>query len=368
MRSKLTVLALLFLLVLQAPACSDDGVAPDTDDPPRSFDEQHASFDFPVTIEGMEYILTYEGTHDVIEESDPDVRHVVFGHHGASRNSISYFNNVVGAYSSRPDRIAIERQTMVIAPAKIGQAHVDDYPERYADGHYPYWRAGWREGRRSENQPAISNFTLLDAMALHIVDQFPNVESIVFSGHSAGGQVMSRYAVGSQAHDELKERGIDVRYVISNPSSFLYLDRQRPDLDADEGVIDYSDEAPMVDGEPCESFNDYRYGLERNVARYMRHRPAQELVEDFRDREVFIFQGAEDNDPFASALDTRCQAMTQGRHRLERGLRYFDYLGEVYGSEVYESTFLEVVPGVGHSSSRMFSSSAGQEILFLDFL
>lgn len=355
------------LFVFAVAACSDS-TGPDRDDDSRPLQEEHASFDFPAEIGGREYILTYEGTHDIVEEVDPEVRHVVIVHHGAGQNPVSYFNRALGSYSQRPDRVRIERESMVISVAAIGEDHVLDDPDRYDAGHYPYWGSGWRGGEESLNVPAVSNFDLMDAMALHIADEFPGVESMVFQGHSAGGQVMSRYAVGSEAHDALEERGVRVRYVISNPSSFLYLDRRRPDLDADEGVVDYADEEPVVDDEPCPGFNDYHYGFEEDVPAYMTRRDTEEMISDFRDREVFVFQGAEDNDPEASLLDRGCSAMTQGEHRLERGERYFDYLGEVYGSEVYETTSLVVVPDVGHSSTQMFASREGQEILFLDFL
>lgn len=366
------ILPVLFAFAATACAEPEPETEPDLDEDSATedFDEEHASYDFVAEIDGQEYILTYEGTHDIQAESDPDVTHAVFIQHGAAQNPVTYFDNAYAALeeaaSDRPD-LDLEDHTMVLATAKIGQSHVEDHPERYEDGHYPYWPGGWRGGSDSRNDPSVSNFDLLDAMALHIADEFPAVESIVFAGHSAGGQVMSRYSVGSPIHDDLQDRGLDVRYVVSNPSSFLYLDRQRPDLDAEEGVIDYANEDPVVDGEACEAFNSYAYGLEGDVVEYMARRPAEELVADFRDREVFIFQGEEDNDPEGGALDTRCQAMTQGAHRLERGERYYEHLGAVYGPDVYESTFLETVPGVGHSHSRMFASEAGKDILFLDF-
>lgn len=342
---------------------------PGANDRTAHLEEDHAPLDFVAQVDGAEHTLTYEGTHDVMEDRDPDVTRVVFVHHGAAQNPVTYFDDAVSALrkaSEQEPESELRRRTMVISPAKIGQGHVEDHPDRYADRHYPYWPGGWREGEESLNEPTVSNFDLLDAMALHVAQRFPSLESMVFAGHSAGGQVMSRYAVGTTAYDQLVDQGVDVRFVISNPSSFLYLDRRRPDLDDPGAFIQHTDALPTVEGEPCSDFNEYRYGFEGDVAEYMTRREAEALVEDFRDREVFILQGADDNDPEGAALDRSCPAMTQGRHRLERGERYYDYLGDHYGSEVYETTFLEVVPDVGHSHAGIFASEAGLDILFRD--
>ena len=69
---------------------------------------------------------------------------------------------------------------------------------------------------------------------------FPNLKIIVVSGHSAGGQYVSRYAMASTIHENL---GVPVSYVVSNPSSYAYLDETRPSAPA------------------CETFNNWPYGM-----------------------------------------------------------------------------------------------------------
>ena len=50
----------------------------------------------------------------------------------------------------------------------------------------------------------------------------------VLFGNSAGGQFVNRYAAVDRGPDVLAGRGLQVRFVISNPSTYLYFDRERP--------------------------------------------------------------------------------------------------------------------------------------------
>jgi hypothetical protein len=231
------------------------------------------------------------------------------------------------------------RTTMIIAPGMIGAQHIADNPKRYAGKSYPHWDGGWREGAPSLSKPQVSNFDLLDGMVLHIADRYPNVKAIVHVGHSAGGQLLSRYSFGTPVYDVLRERGIYVRYVISNPSSVLYFDRQRPDLVAGKGFVDYRSRTPVLAEGECKEFNTYKYGLDGMVP-YMTRRPAAAMLASFRKREVFLFQGTSDIDPMADGLDRDCPGLLQGRFRLERGQRYYEYLGHFFGPEIYKNKFL----------------------------
>ncbi|MEJ2205438.1 MAG: hypothetical protein P8170_15170 [Gemmatimonadota bacterium] len=183
-------------------------------------------------------------------------------------------------------------------------------------------------------------------------------------GHSAGGQLVSRYAVGTTVHDQLRERGIYMRSIIANPSSFLYLDRQRPNLATESGFIDFSDSVPVVAEESCPTFNNYLYGMDSLVP-YMGRRPVGDMLAAFRRRDVWILNGMEDNQVRID-LDTSCPASLQGGHRLERGRRYYEYLGHLFGPDVYDSKFIELVPGVGHDGRGLYTSDQGKAIIFID--
>ena len=293
---------------------------------PAQAQQEHGRFDFPFTVNGQEHVLTYEGTHDVMRQPDPAVKLVVFVHHGGSQNPVTYFRHMKAALdAAAADRpgLNLPGTTMIIAPGMIGAQHIADNPKRYAGKNYPHWDGGWREGEPSISTPQVSNFDLLDGMVLYIADHYPNAKAIVHVGHSAGGQLLSRYSFGTPVYDVLRERGIFVRYVIANPSSVLYFDRQRPDLIAGKGFVDYRARTPVLAEGECKEFNTYKYGLDGMVP-YMTRRLVAAMLASFRKREVFLFQGTSDIDPMADGLDRDCPGLLQGRFRLERGQRYYD--------------------------------------------
>jgi pimeloyl-ACP methyl ester carboxylesterase len=74
-------------------------------------------------------------------------------------------------------------------------------------------------------------FDVMDAFftALADANAFPALRAIVVVGHSAGAQLVQRFAiVGPSVEADLNRRNVHVRYVASAPSSFLYLGPLRP--------------------------------------------------------------------------------------------------------------------------------------------
>jgi hypothetical protein len=171
----------------------------------------------------------------------------------------------------------------------------------------------------------------------------------VIAGHSAGGQLVQRYALGSAAAPE--GPAIPVRYVVANPSSFMYLDSRRPD---GRGGF-----APARASIRC-LVNAYKYGPDgRNP--YMSGAPLDVMVRRYRARDVVYLLGAADSDPAAAGLDRRCAAMAQGPHRLARGTWFKAYMDRFFTPHAHR---LVLVPGVGHSPNQMFRSREGRSVLF----
>jgi hypothetical protein len=73
----------------------------------------------------------------------------------------------------------------------------------------------------------ITSFDFMDTIVNKLGNKsaFPNLKTIVLAGHSAGGQFSNRYEMANLVHEEV---GIPMTYVVSNPSSFAYLDSIRP--------------------------------------------------------------------------------------------------------------------------------------------
>ncbi len=116
--------------------------------------------------------------------------------------------------------------------------------------------------------------------------------------------------------------------------------------------------------ESCPTFNQYLYGLDGLVP-YMGRRPIADMLAAFRRREIWIFNGMDDNQ-VRPDMDNSCPAALQGGNRLERGRRYYEYLGHLFGPDIYDSKFIELVPDVGHDGRDMYTSDQGKAIIFID--
>src|SRR5262245_52841878 len=106
---------------------------------PAMAQQEHARYDFPFVVDGQEHVLTYEGTHDVMRQTDPAVKLVVFVHHGGSQNPVTYFNSMKAALQAAvADWPALDllRTTMIISPGMIGDQHIAENPKRYQGKHY----------------------------------------------------------------------------------------------------------------------------------------------------------------------------------------------------------------------------------------
>jgi hypothetical protein len=156
-----------------------------------------------------------------------------------------------------------------------------------------------------------------------------------------------------------QEFGIDIRYVIGSPSSYMYFDETR----RVEGTLDEfgipSDEII----EDCPYYNEYHYGLEA-LNSYMESVGEEQIMAQYDPREVIYLLGEEDDDPNHPGLDTGCSAMLQGDHRLERGIIYFNHLYEVFGYSIFWHHEQAIIPGVAHDANAMFTSDCGLYYLF----
>jgi pimeloyl-ACP methyl ester carboxylesterase len=178
-----------------------------------------------------------------------------------------------------------------------------------------YWSSGWKSGDQSKDFERVSSFEVVDRM----VEMFHGVTIV---GHSAGGQFVTRYAAGTRLQG--------LTFIVANPGSYLYLDTTRP-LSGD-----------------CADFNEYKYGLE-HLNSYM----SAGVSRDYPERAVIYLLGSDDTKIDAN-LDTSCEANRQGLNRYDRGLRFYEHLNRHYGRPVHR---LAVVPGVGHSPSKMLDAA-----------
>ncbi|MFT5539087.1 MAG: pimeloyl-ACP methyl ester carboxylesterase [Alphaproteobacteria bacterium] len=273
------------------------------------------------------------------------LRRAVIVIHGSGRTARSYFKRMMRA-TERAGKVG---QTLVIAPHFTV---LSDINERAAGELYWERNSHWKQGEESARRGGrrISAFAVIDQLRARLRDRhfFPALSHLVVIGHSAGGQFVQRYAVGNSIEEgHVRYR---VRYIVANPSSYMYFDDHRPDGDGF---------ARQLGGPSC-PVNVYKYGIEgRN--NYMSRAPVAEMAARYRQREVLYLLGGEDKYSDARSLDRRCAARAQGPHRLARARNYMRYMDRFHTPHRHR---LSVVPGIGHSSRRIFLSNEGMDAVF----
>jgi pimeloyl-ACP methyl ester carboxylesterase len=262
--------------------------------------------------------------------------------HGRLRNAETYRQSAERA----AEQAGQTATTLVIAPQFLNETDVAAHP--VADSVLRWQGNDWMAGGLSTAPFPLSSYAALDEIVARIGDrrQFPDVKQIVIAGHSGGAQVVQRYALLGHDQPELKEAGIQVRYVIANPSTYAYFDERRPVAFSHAG---------------CPGFNRWKYGLADLPAYAEGQTPAQ-LQENYATRDIVYLLGQQDIDPNHPALDKSCEAKAQGANRLARGRNYFAYLKRLHPQGLSQQ--LIEVPGVGHDGDGMFNSPEGQKVLF----
>ncbi|MGE8065520.1 alpha/beta fold hydrolase [Pseudomonas sp. NPDC089569] len=262
--------------------------------------------------------------------------------HGRLRNAQTYLKNGEKA----AELAGQSATTLVIAPQFLNESDVALHP--VADTVLRWQGNEWMAGGDSLAPFHLSSYAALDEIVTRLGDrqQFPDIKQIVIAGHSGGAQLVQRYAMLGHDQPALEAAGIQVRYVIANPSSYAYFDERRPVAFNHAG---------------CPQFNRWKYGL-TDLPAYAEGQTAGQLQEKYLKRDIVYLLGQQDIDPRHPALDKSCEAQAQGPYRLARGRFYFDYLKRLQ-PQGFSQQLIEV-PGVGHNGGGMFTSPEGQKALF----
>ena len=267
--------------------------------------------------------------------------------HGAGRDADNYFRTAVAAAFLAGGL----EDSLVISPrfaSKDGSGCRDELAANEVS-----WSCGgdsWRSGGVASNDPRLTSYDFMDELLKKIARKsvFPNLKAIVVSGHSAGGQFVTRYQMANQVHDTL---GVPVSYIVSNPSSYAYLDPERPR----EGT---SELRPFGDARNCTSYDRWPYGLQNRTGYAAKLSDAQ-LKAQLAARRVTYLLGELDILPLGG-FDSSCPAMAQGPTRLARGQAFAAYVNQKYsaGHQVL------VVPLCGHNARCMFTAEKALPLLF----
>ncbi len=278
--------------------------------------------------------LPYYRSH-ALKDGDAKVRRAVIMIHGNLRNADSYFETAVKGVAKG----CALKDTVVIAPhfqAKEDKPKADEL--RWSSGG---WKIG--EAAKGPKAPKKNSFEVIDHILKRIEDKFPKVKEVVIAGHSAGGQFVQRYAAGARLRT-----GLSIRYVVANPSSYMYLNDKR----LKPGAVD-----TWHRPSGCAGYNTWKYGL-TGVKGYLAKTGAAKIRSQYPKRKVVYFVGTKDTKR-SGAFDDSCQADAQGRTRYARGYvmrRFMDAFYRGHRHRLYETV-------AGHSAGDMYTSTAGAALL-----
>lgn len=288
----------------------------------------------PFSMGGGRAVMVYR-SHPLMK-GNAKARRALIVIHGAGRNADDYFpSGMAGAF------LAGDLEGTVVAAPRFAGTGARNCEDKLAPGEIGFRCTGddWRGGGPAVGHPSVTTYDVMDALVRHFADKkkYPLLKHVVLMGHSAGGQFLSRYAAASK----LEAAGVSVRYVVSNPSSYLYLDDSRP--------------GPV---EGCAGYNDWKYGMAKRTG-YAAALTDEAMKANLARRDVVYLLGEYDVTP-QFGFDSSCGAMAQGANRLERGLAYFRYVSSKYGAKHQ----LVRVPNCGHNGRCMLVANEARAVLF----
>ncbi len=273
-----------------------------------------------------------------------DVSRAVIVIHGSGRKVEDYFASVVenipsGPVPSRDWR----RKTIVVAPFFQEKG---DAMNRKREA---WWKGDWVTGGASGG---VSSYEVIDTLVARLRSgTFPNLRWVVITGHSAGGQFVQRYAAFTDIDLQSEPNAALVKFVPSNPSSYLYLNEYRYNNALKDWVVPH--------GKKSKGYDEFKYGLE-DLDDYAEERGATWARTHLPQRRIELLAGTADVVADDSFDDSR-EAMWQGHSRYERARLFDAFMDQFFSPNRFRVT---PVPGVGHDHRLIYASAEAKNALY----
>jgi hypothetical protein len=268
--------------------------------------------------------------------------HILIAVHGYPRDANRTFDAAVAAAAA--DHSA---DTLIVAPifqvpaGEAGKCHFHGVP-RARRGEALWHCDDWADGSPALNAP-VTSFQAMDLLVAFLLRRDPAAQTVTIAGFSAGGQYVQHYIGFAHA----PARAMKLRYVVGDPSEFLYFDPSRP----------------VRDTAACPGYNDWKFGTDHLPADLGRDAAIARAV--YANANVHYLEGAQDSGTgHATAyrrLERNCAAELQGSYRLQRGEAYAAYDRAVLAHGNHPLT---IVPGCAHAVMCVFPAAAARGALF----
>ncbi len=225
--------------------------------------------------------------------------------HGYTRDATRTF----AAASHAAANAGASARTLIVAPIfpvpapEDEKCHFHDVPTAAPTD--ALWHCGaWARGGAALNAP-VTSFAAMDALVEKIARAYTRVRVVTIAGFSAGAQFVQHYA----GFADVQSAPVLLRYVIADPSEFVYFDPGRP----------------VATNAACPDANDWKFGTDRlpaDLGRSAAAARAAYAASDIRYLAGSLDTGAGPGTAYR-LLEKNCAAEQQGQYpaRSRRALR-----------------------------------------------
>lgn len=270
-----------------------------------------------------------------------------------------------------------EATTLVIAPlfqvaeAEAGKCRAPGTPAAQP-GDLLWTCVSWTDGSPARSGNGLTSFAALDALISELLLRWPSLRTVTVAGFSAGGQMVQHY-IGFSAIQPAA--GVTLRYVVSDPGTWVYFDALRPRPMRDGLPVDWSQCKDGADflgkctlefvnaNQECPGFNRWKYGTEDLPG--VLGRNAADARARYSQADISYLEGELDSSSgrgtYYKIMDKSCAGRAQGPYRLQRGLAFAQYDREQLAPEKQRKVL--VVPGCAHDVACVFPSEAARAVL-----
>lgn len=298
---------------------------------------------------------------------------VLIAMHGHPRDVEKTFNATLLAVQ----RANAEVKTLVIAPLfqvaapEAAKCRAPGTPAAQT-GDLQWTCESWLSGGPARNGSGLTSFAAMDSLISELLLRWPSLRSVTVAGFSAGAQMVQHY-IGFAAAQPTGP--VTIRYVVSDPGTWLYFDALRPQPMQEGRAVDWLRCSGGLNflgnctleftraNNACPELNRWKYGTESLPDGL--GRSAAEARVRYSQADITYLEGELDSGSgpgtFHRILDKSCPASTQGPYRMQRGLAYAQYDRTFLAPEKQRKVV--VVPGCAHDVACVFPSEVGRAAL-----